>query len=48
MKPDDETTAAELAKQQAEPFVKAEWYLVLGSLLIGLISLAVLFWLTRG
>ena len=48
MKPDDETTAAELAKQTAEPFVKAEWYLVIGSISIGLISLAILYWVSRG
>ena len=40
--PDDERTADELAKQEAEPMHPAEWWLVGGSIGVGLLLLAVL------
>ena len=44
--PDDKQTAAELAKQTAEPMLPAEWWLIGGSITLGLGLLAVLLWLT--
>ena len=47
MKPTDETTASEMANQKAEPLAKAEIALIVGSISLGLISLAVLYWISR-
>jgi hypothetical protein len=44
--PDDDRTADELAKQEAEPMLPAEWWLIGGSIGVGLVLLAVLVWLT--
>ena len=46
MKPNDETTARELAGMQAEPLLPAEKKLIVGSLLLGLILLGVLWWIS--
>ncbi len=45
-KPTDATTAEELAKQQAEPLLPAEKWLIFGSITLGLVLLGVLLWLT--
>ncbi|MCU0703300.1 MAG: hypothetical protein MUF18_04845 [Fimbriiglobus sp.] len=44
--PDDKRTAEELAKQQAEPLLPAEKWLIFGSISLGLALLGVLLWLT--
>jgi hypothetical protein len=44
--PDDKRTAEELAKQQAEPLLLAEKWLIFGSITLGLVLLGVLLWLT--
>jgi hypothetical protein len=44
--PDDKQTAEELAKQQAEPLLPAEKWLIGGSITLGLVLLGVLMWLT--
>jgi hypothetical protein len=44
--PDDKQTAEELAKQQAEPLLPAEKWLIFGSITLGLVLLGVLLWLT--
>lgn len=45
-KPTDATTAEEMSKQQAEPMLPAEWWLIGGSITLGLVLLGVLLWLT--
>ena len=42
--PDDRRTAEELARVEAEPLLPAEKWLIGGSLLLGAILLAVLWW----
>lgn len=44
--PDDKRTAEEMAKQQAEPMLPAEWWLIGGSITLGLVLLGLLLWLT--
>jgi hypothetical protein len=45
-KPTDATTAEEMAKQQAEPLLPAEKWLIFGSITLGLVLLGLLLWLT--
>ena len=42
--PDDRRTAEELARVEAEPLLPAEKWLIGGSLLLGVVLLAVLWW----
>jgi hypothetical protein len=43
---DDKQTADEMAKQTAEPMLPAEWWLIGGSITLGLLLLGLLLWLT--
>lgn len=46
-RPTDAETARELAGVQAEPMLPAEWWLVGGSLTLGLLLLGLLLWASR-
>ena len=46
-KPDDETTAREMAAQEYEPLLPAEKVLIVGSLTLGLVLLIVLYFSMR-
>ena len=46
-RPTDAETARELARVAAEPMLPAEWWLVGGSLTLGLLLLGLLLWACR-